>query len=97
MKQKVNYSFPENMATKTGKFAVVVRYPDTIKQGVNKGKLKSKKFFETPQMKFVEIIKEPCLDSSSEIDIDFPFIENISIPVYKGRKESEIFITLNLN
>ena len=38
MKQKISYNFPEVMATKKGTFSVVVRYPDTIKKGANKGK-----------------------------------------------------------
>jgi hypothetical protein len=98
MKQKkVSYKMPESMATKTGNFSVVLRYNDTVKQGVNKGKLKSKKVFETPVMRFVELIKEPCADSELETDIDFPFIMNGTIPVFKGRKEHEINFNLNLN
>lgn len=48
-------------------------------------------------IKFVEIIKEPFEDAISEIDIDFPFLENMAIPCYKGLKQHEIFITLNMN
>ena len=98
MKQKkVSYPMPELMATKKGEFSVVLRYNDTVKQGVNKGKLKSKKVFETPVMRFVELIKVPCADSELETDIDFPFMMNGIIPAFKGRKEHEINFTLNLN
>ena len=48
-------------------------------------------------MRFVELIKEPCADSELETDIDFPFIMNGTIPVFKGRKEHEINFNLNLN
>lgn len=49
------------------------------------------------QIKFAELVKDPCLDTESEIDHDFEFIQNICIPVIKGKKESELFITLYRN
>jgi hypothetical protein len=48
-------------------------------------------------IKFVEVIKEPCEYADQEIDFDFPFQENIFIPCYKGIKQYDFFITLNLN
>jgi hypothetical protein len=67
------------------------RYNFPEKRATKKG------FFFAQNIKFVEIIRDPCLDRESEIDFDFNFLENICIPVIKGRKETELFITLNLN
>lgn len=48
--------------------------------------------------KFVEIVKDTFEDSEGEHDPDVPYWYNISIPVYMaGKKQDEIFITLNLN
>lgn len=54
-------------------------------------------FFWLQNIKFAELIKEPCEDAEQEIDIDFPFMENISIPLYLARKQHDFFITVNLN
>lgn len=53
--------------------------------------------FETENIYFKEWIRDSEIDAVQEIDFDFRFQENILIPVYEDRKESDIFITINLN
>ena len=86
--KKVNYEWPESIATKRGTFFVSFQTKDPLNSD---GKVWS------PKIKFTELTKCNCDDSVSEIDYDFPFQENISIPCVRGRKDYDLTITLNLN